>query len=79
MAVQVIVTAIPQKYIQGYDPAVGAPVEVTPGTTVRELVESLGIPESDVKLVMVDGVSAGWDRRLSGGERVALFPPVGGG
>jgi molybdopterin converting factor small subunit len=52
---------------------------IAPGTKVRELVELLGIPPQDVKLVFVDGQQQSLDLPLTGGERVGLFPPVGGG
>jgi sulfur-carrier protein len=32
-----------------------------------------------VRLIMVNGIASKWDAALKGDERVALFPPVGGG
>lgn len=52
---------------------------VTPGTTIGQLVRELEIPDGSVKLVFVDGRRAELDTPLQGGERVGLFPPVGGG
>lgn len=49
------------------------------GTTVRDLLGKLGIPESEAKLIFIDGKKAGLETMLSGGERVGIFPPVGGG
>jgi len=54
-------------------------VNIRPGMTVAELVEPLGIPLSDTKLIFVDGRKASLDTKLNGGERVGIFPPVGGG
>ena len=45
----------------------------------KELTEKLEIPEEEVKLIMVNGIAAKWGTLLQGDERVALFPPVGGG
>lgn len=42
--------------------------------TVKELVESLGVPHTEVDLILVDGVSAGFDRQLRDGERVSVYP-----
>ncbi len=52
---------------------------VEEGTTVLSLIERLGIPASDAKLVFVNGVRRDLDTVLEGGERVGIFPPVGGG
>lgn len=46
---------------------------VTP-TTVKDLVESFGIPHTEVDVILVDGESVSFDRRVSGGERVAVYP-----
>ncbi len=52
---------------------------ISPGVTVRGLLEELGIPEEEAKLVFIDSVKHGLDSKLLGGERVGIFPPVGGG
>ncbi len=54
-------------------------VETPPGATVAALMGMLGVPESAVTLVFVNGVHASPDSVLRQGDRVALFPPVGGG
>ena len=54
-------------------------VELEAETSVRQLVETLGIAPESVQLIFVDGVARGLDHVLSGGDRVALFPPIGGG
>lgn len=41
---------------------------------VRHLVEGLGIPHTEIELILIDGVSVGLDRPLHGGERVAVYP-----
>src|SRR5437773_12399606 len=42
--------------------------------SVRDVIEALGVPHTEVDLVLVDGVSVDFARRLSGGERVAVYP-----
>jgi len=49
------------------------------GITVRTLLQQLDIPENMIKLVFIDGVRAESTSTLKGGERVGIFPPVGGG
>ena len=52
---------------------------ITPGMTVGDLMHALNIPPDETKLIFIDGVRGSLDSTLNGGERVALFPPVGGG
>ena len=52
---------------------------VRPGTTVRDLIDQLGVPLTEVKLIFIDGVKGDVASALNGGERVGIFPPVGGG
>lgn len=49
------------------------------GLKVGELVERLGIRKKDAKLIFIDGKKGSLDTVLQGGERVGIFPPVGGG
>jgi molybdopterin synthase sulfur carrier subunit len=79
VAIQVFLAATLRRYLPGYDAGAGHLLDLPPGRTIRELAEQLGIPAAEVKLIMVNGISAKWDAVLQGDERVALFPPVGGG
>ena len=79
MALKVLLAATLRKYLPGYDAATGYEMEIQPGDNVRVVARNLGIPEQEVKLIMVNGIGASWDTVLRGDERVALFPPVGGG
>ncbi|MBU4345095.1 MAG: MoaD/ThiS family protein [Proteobacteria bacterium] len=47
--------------------------------TVEELCELINIPSDRIKIVMVNGKSKSMNHVLKGGERVGLFPPIGGG
>jgi sulfur carrier protein ThiS len=55
------------------------PLELREGTTVERMVEALDIPKKGIHLVIVNGRTRPLDHPLSDGDRVALFPPVGGG
>ena len=59
-------------------PGAGA-YAIEPGTTVGRLLEALGVPLEKIKLVFVDGRRAPLETPLTGGERLGVFPPVGGG
>jgi sulfur-carrier protein len=52
---------------------------VEPGTTVLSLIEKLGIPVNQAKLIFINGIKGELTTSLHGGERVGIFPPVGGG
>ena len=42
--------------------------------SVKDVVESLGVPHTEIDVILVDGASVGFDHRLTGGERVAVYP-----
>lgn len=52
--------------------------EINEGETVNALIERLGLPKKDVKLIFVNNKVAGFDTILKDGDQVALSPPVGG-
>jgi len=79
MVCTVFLAATLRKAVSGYDPATGVAASVEPGETVLDVAGRLGIRAEDVKIIMVNGIHADWDTVLRGGERIGLFPPVGGG
>ncbi len=42
--------------------------------TVKHMIEALGVPHTEVELVLVNGESVGFDRLLRDGDRVAVYP-----
>jgi len=42
--------------------------------TVKHAVESVGVPHTEVDLVLVDGRSVGFDHRVGEGERISVYP-----
>ena len=62
-----------------YLPDSAAAYLVTPGKTVSDLIDELNIPIDDVKLIFVNGRKEGLDYEVKDGDRLGLFPPVGGG
>lgn len=53
--------------------------DIEPGLSVAGLLKKLNISPDEAKLVFIDGVRCELNTALSGGERVGIFPPVGGG
>ena len=54
-------------------------VEVAPGTTVGQVLAELGIPAGETRILFVDHRAATIEKPLSGGEKIGVFPVVGGG
>ncbi|MEW6726437.1 MoaD/ThiS family protein [Desulforudis sp. 1088] len=79
MRVELRVFASLQKYRP--DLAGGEPLdlEVPEGSTVEDVLAGIGVPVSEVKIVMVNGQQATLKWRLRDGDRVGAFPPVAGG
>ncbi|MCG4455906.1 Mut7-C ubiquitin/RNAse domain-containing protein [Pseudomonas sp. MMS21-TM103] len=42
--------------------------------TTKHMVEALGVPHTEVELLLVNGESVGFDRLLADGDRVAVYP-----
>ncbi len=52
---------------------------VAPGERVADVVARLGIAPEELKLIFVNGIHAELSRQLAEGDRLGLFPAVGGG
>lgn len=50
-----------------------------PGETIQSLVTKLGIPVDEVTLMFINSCRAELNSELKDGDRVGIFPPVGGG
>jgi len=79
MALTLYLSATLRSHVPGYDPQKGVHVVLQEETTVAELCRHLNIPVEQVKIVMVNGKHGTLTHRLNRDDRVALFPPVGGG
>lgn len=77
--VKLLLSSTLRAYVPGYDASRGIDVEIEGPLSVAELCRRLRVPADRVKMVMVNGTHADLEHVLQGGERVGLFPPVGGG
>ena len=68
-----------RRYVPGIRMGEAKKLELPEGTTLSELYEMLKVPPGEVKRTFVSGLSKGSDHVLTDGDRVALFPPIGGG
>lgn len=65
--------------LAGHSPPDPDHFQIRCGETVESVLKRLGVPVDQVKLVFINGVRKDLAFELSGGERVGIFPPVGGG
>jgi uncharacterized protein with PIN domain len=49
-------------------------IEIDRSRSVKDAIESVGVPHPEVDLILVDGISVDFTRLLVGGERVAVYP-----
>ena len=54
-------------------------VDVPDGMTVLDLVKKFEIDPTEIHLIMINGIGCELEKLLTNGDRVGLFPPVGGG
>lgn len=65
--------------LAGYLPEHPERFELPDGTDAAGLLALLSIPPDEVKLIFVNGAKVEPDRVIEPGDRVGLFPAVGGG
>lgn len=65
--------------LQKFMPVSAENYAIEAGITVRTLLQQLDIPEDKIQLVFIDSVRAELTSTLKSGERVGIFPLVGGG
>jgi sulfur carrier protein ThiS len=73
--IQLKLYATLRKYIPGDDDE----INIEPGSSVSDILKQIGIPATEAKLVFINGKRGAVDTVLEGGERLGIFPPVGGG
>jgi len=52
---------------------------LSPGETIADLIDAIGIPAVEVWMVALNGVKTGVATEPSPGDEVMIFSPVGGG
>ncbi|MFQ5793322.1 MAG: MoaD/ThiS family protein, partial [Acidobacteriota bacterium] len=49
------------------------------GSTIRDVIQRLGIPEDIATITLVNGHDASSEQILNEGDTVSMFPPLAGG
>ena len=65
--------------LSAYTPPGADNFPIEAGITVRRLLEDLQVSAEKVRLVFINNIKRDLDSTLRGGERVGIFPPIGGG
>ena len=81
MSVLVKLSTTLRDCVPGYDPVTGLEVAISAHgeLTAESLAGVIGIPLSEIKIVMVNGRQSALSTPVRDGDRVAYFPAVGGG
>ncbi len=74
--VQVNLYAVLRKYIDG---AASIEVEIESGQTIEQLLQQIGVPADQTRIIFVDSRAAGLSDTLEGGQQIGVFPAIGGG
>jgi molybdopterin converting factor small subunit len=64
--------------LRGYQPEDGV-LDVEESDSVNTVLHKLNLPPEEAKVVFVNGRHASLDQVLKEGDKIALFPAVGGG
>jgi len=79
MKIEVNLYATLKKYLKNENGGNSAIIDVKEGVCVKDVIQKLKIPLDSVKLIFINGVHARAGSTLNEGDRLGLFPPVGGG
>ena len=79
MKIEVALFASLSKYLPPGAQNRRATIEVTDGSTVREVLTHLGLPAEFPNILLVNGRQAQESTVLKDGETLSVFPPLAGG
>ena len=65
--------------LQQFTPPSADNYPIDQGISISDLLKKINMPREKAKLIFINGVKAELTATLEGGERVGIFPPVGGG
>ena len=78
MKIHVKLFATLRKYLPGQSKQ-QLDLELSDGSTVSQVLQQLGVPESEVAFVFVNSKQHKLDQPLSPGDELGIFPPMAGG
>lgn len=79
MKIEVNLYATLKRYMENGTGIKPAAMDFEDGICVKDVIQKLKVPVDSVKLIFINGVHAERNTILKDGDRLGLFPPVGGG
>jgi len=79
MRIEVTVFATLRKYLPDLPVGGSKYIEVDPGATPADLIQILGLPAEEVKIVIRNHVQTELDESVEDGDRIAFAPAIAGG
>ncbi len=79
MKIEVNLYATLKKYMKKETFGDTSTIVADDGLCVEDMIQKLKIPSDLVKLIFINGIHAKRETILKDGDRLGLFPPVGGG
>ena len=79
MKVEIKLFANFQEYLPAGSGKYSCFLEMEEGTTIRQILSGLGVPESMPMITLVNGIHRDLEDPLHGGDVLSVFPPVAGG
>jgi sulfur-carrier protein len=79
MQIEVRLFATLRRYIPEIKQTGWVMAEIEEGATIADLMEKLGVPDDETKVIMRNFRQAEREDHLCDGDRVAFIPAVGGG
>jgi sulfur-carrier protein len=65
--------------LRKFNPETSEAYPIGPAMTVQDVITQLGIPTKQAKLIFINGRRGEASSPLRDGDRLGIFPPVGGG
>jgi len=66
-------------YVPGAEAGVPFEVDLHKGTTLADLTNQLNLPQTEVKVILVNGRAQPLEFQLQNNDEVGVFPLIGGG
>lgn len=79
MKIEVNLYSTLKRYMNKKSAGNSSEIDIKEGAYIKDVMQKLKIPDDLVKLIFINGVHAKRDTLLKDGDRIGLFPPVGGG
>jgi sulfur carrier protein ThiS len=66
-------------YVPGAKPGISFEVELLSGASLSDLINQLNLPQSEAKIIFVNGRTQPLNYQLRDNDEVGVFPLIGGG